>query len=115
MFDALENLSGENFDLVIADPPAFVKSRKDIKPGVRAYRKLARLAAAAVAPDGILCIASCSHHVDATTFAKQVSRGMRDSGRTGRILYSGGAGPDHPVHPALPESVYLKCLFIHLD
>ena len=115
VFEALEQLSGENFDLVIADPPAFVKTRKDLKPGIRAYRKLARMAAAAVAPDGILCIASCSHHVDATLFAEQVRRGLRDVGRTGRILHSGGAGPDHPVHPALPESVYLKCLFVHLD
>ena len=115
VFEALEHLAGESFDLVIADPPAFVKTRKDLKPGIRAYRKLARMSAATVASDGILCIASCSHHVDATQFAEQVRRGLRDAGRTGRILHAGGAGPDHPIHPALPESVYLKCLFIHLD
>ena len=116
-FGALERLGkgGERFGIVIADPPAFVKSRKDLKPGARGYRKLARLSAALVEPGGILCIASCSHHMDAASFAEQVQRGMRDAGRSGRILHAGGAGPDHPVHPNLPESAYLKCLFLQLD
>lgn len=114
-FSALAGLAGERFDVVAADPPAFVKARKDLKPGARGYRKLARLAASVVAPDGVLCIASCSHHVDAALFGEQVRRGLRDAGRAGRILHAGGAGPDHPVHPHLPESAYLKCLFLQLD
>ena len=114
-FSALARLAGERFDVVAADPPAFVKTRKDLKPGARGYRKLARLAASVVAPDGILCIASCSYHVDAALFGEQIRRGLRDAGRTARILHAGGAGPDHPVHPHLPESAYLKCLFLQLD
>jgi 23S rRNA (cytosine1962-C5)-methyltransferase len=116
-FGALEVLVGEGrrFGVVVADPPAFVKTKKDLKPGARGYRKLARLAATLVEPDGILVIASCSHHVDPMLFSDQVRRGLLDAGRTGRILHAGGAGPDHPVHPALPESAYLKCLFLQLD
>lgn len=116
-FDALENLAKgeERFGVVIADPPAFVKTRKDLKPGARGYRKLARLSSSLVEPGGILCIASCSHHMDVASFAEQVARGLRDSNRAGRILHTGGAGPDHPVHPYLPESAYLKCLFLQLD
>ncbi|MGB0631631.1 MAG: class I SAM-dependent rRNA methyltransferase [Alphaproteobacteria bacterium] len=116
-FDALERLGKdkERFGIVIADPPAFVRSKKDMKPGARGYRKLARLSASLVEPGGILFIASCSHHMDVASFADQVQRGMRDAGRSGRILHTGGAGPDHPVHPSLPESAYLKCLFLQLN
>ncbi|MEE2720644.1 MAG: RlmI/RlmK family 23S rRNA methyltransferase, partial [Pseudomonadota bacterium] len=112
--EALAN-DRETFDVVVSDPPAFVKSKKDLKPGARGYRKLARLSASIVAPDGALCIASCSHHMDVSLFAEQVRRGVADAGRSGRILHTSGAGPDHPVHPFLPESAYLKCLFLHLD
>lgn len=116
-FATLEAMAerGDRFGVVVADPPAFVKSKKDLKPGARGYRKLARLAATLVDPEGILCIASCSHHVDAELFAEQVRRGLHDAKRSGRILHSGGAGADHPVHPHLPESAYLKCLLLQLD
>lgn len=116
-FPAMEKLTraGRRFGVVVVDPPAFVKSKKDLKPGTRGYRKLARLAAALVEPQGILCIASCSHHVDMPLFAEQVRRGMEDANRTGRILHADGAGPDHPVHPSLPETAYLKCLFLQID
>lgn len=116
-FAALEKLSEnrEKFGVVVIDPPAFVKSKKDLKPGARGYRKLTRLAAKIVAPGGILCAASCSHHMELALYAEQVRRGVHDAGRTARILHTGGAGPDHPVHPHLPESAYLKCLLIQLD
>ncbi|WP_282605841.1 class I SAM-dependent rRNA methyltransferase [Pelagibius sp. Alg239-R121] len=105
----------ENFGLVIADPPAFVKSKKNLAQGLKGYRKVARLAASLVAPEGALFIASCSHHADPVSFAEQVKRGLNDAGREGRILYSGGAGPDHPVHPALPETSYLKAMLLALN
>ncbi len=107
--------AGRRWDVVVVDPPAFVKSRRDLQAGLRGYRKLARLAAGTVEPGGILFIASCSHHAEPAAFAEQVARGLSDAGRTGRILRSAGAGPDHPVHPLLPESAYLKALTLQLD
>jgi 23S rRNA (cytosine1962-C5)-methyltransferase len=114
-FDALEKLAGKSFDVVICDPPAFVKSRKDLKTGAQGYRKLVRLAAPLVAPGGFLFVASCSHLVDPALFAEQVRRGLRDASRSGRILLSSGAALDHPVHPGLPETAYLKALTLQLD
>ena len=117
VFGELERLAAANerFDIVIADPPAFVKSRKDLAVGLKAYRKLARLAASLVSPGGFLLIASCSHNVDDTAFAAEVARGLSRAGRTGRLLRHAGAGPDHPVHPLLPESAYLKAQAFQLD
>ena len=116
-FAELERLAqaGARFDVVFADPPAFVKSRKDLNVGLRGYRKLARLAAALVAPGGILFLASCSHNVTVEDFVETARRGLGDAERTGRIILASGAAPDHPIHPALPESAYLKALTIALD
>ncbi len=117
VFEALEGLAGarERFSVVVADPPAFVKSRKDLATGLRGYRKLARLAACLVTPGGILFVASCSHNVDQAAFAGEVVRGVAAAGRSGRIIRAAGAAPDHPIHPHLPESAYLKTLTLHLD
>jgi 23S rRNA (cytosine1962-C5)-methyltransferase len=105
----------ERFDIVIADPPAFVKSRKDLKAGAQGYRKMVRLAAPLVERGGLLFAASCSHHIDAALFAEQVRRGLHDAAREARILKATGAATDHPVHPSLPESAYLKALLMQLD
>jgi 23S rRNA (cytosine1962-C5)-methyltransferase len=107
--------AGERFDVVIADPPAFARSRRDVPAALRGYRKLARFAASLTAPGGFVFIASCSHNVGATDFAEAVRRGLADAGRTGRILREAGAGPDHPVNPALPETAYLKSQVLSLD
>jgi len=106
---------GERFEVVISDPPAFVRSRKDLGPGLRGYRKLARLAAGVTAPRGYLFLASCSHNVTPEDFIESARHGLDDAGRTGRILLSAGAAPDHPTHPSLPESAYLKALVLALD
>jgi 23S rRNA (cytosine1962-C5)-methyltransferase len=103
------------FGVVIADPPAFVKSRKDLGSGLKGYRKLARLAAALVTEPGFLCLGCCSHHVSPDQFAAETWAGIREAGRGGRLIRSSGAGPDHPVHPALPETAYLKFLVYALD
>jgi 23S rRNA (cytosine1962-C5)-methyltransferase len=107
--------AGERFDLVICDPPAFVRSRKDLAAGAKGYRKMARLAAELAAPGGFLFLASCSHNMPAEQFAEELRRGLAQAGRGGRILLSAGAAPDHPVHPFLPESAYLKAQVIQLD
>ncbi len=106
---------GERFDLVIVDPPAFARTKKDLGPALRGYRKLARLSAGLVAKGGAMLIASCSHQVEPDAFAEVVRRGMQDAERQGRILASTGAAPDHPVHPFLPESAYLKAEMMVLD
>jgi 23S rRNA (cytosine1962-C5)-methyltransferase len=106
---------GRRFELVIADPPAFAKSRKEAPAALRGYRKLARLAASLAARDGMLFLASCSYNIGAAEFAEAVRRGLADAGRGFRILRTAGAGPDHPVHPALPETAYLKALTLALD
>ncbi|CAN5922347.1 class I SAM-dependent rRNA methyltransferase [soil metagenome] len=114
-FEALEKRSGKHYEVVICDPPAFVKSRKDLKIGAQGYRKLVRLAAPLVTKGGFLFVASCSHLVDMPLFAEQVRRGLRDASRNGRILKSSGAALDHPVHPGLPETAYLKAMTLQLD
>lgn len=116
-FAAIEGLAGEKarFDLVITDPPAFVRAKKDLAVGLRGYRKLAREAAGLVAESGFFVMACCSHNVSAEAFAAEVTAGIRAAGRGARQIYQSGAAPDHPVHPALPETAYLKCLAYALD
>lgn len=107
--------AGERFGVVVVDPPAFVKSKKDLQAGAKGYRKMARLAAPLVEAGGFLFCASCSHHMPADMFAEEIAHGLHLAGRSGRILRASGASADHPVHPMLPESAYLKALILHLD
>ena len=115
VFETLEKMNPRSHEVVICDPPAFVKSRKDLKTGAQGYRKLVRLAAPLVTKGGFFFVASCSHLVDPPLFAEQVRRGLRDAERSGRILLSSGAALDHPVHPNLPETAYLKAMVLQLD
>jgi 23S rRNA (cytosine1962-C5)-methyltransferase len=116
-FAALDRLAADKrrFGIVVADPPAFVRNKRELKPGLRGYRKLARACAAVVAEEGVLAIACCSHNVPEDAFADEVRRGLRDAGRPARLIRQAGAAADHPVHPALPESAYLKCNVYMLD
>ena len=107
--------AGERFDIVIADPPAFAKSRKDVPAALRGYRKLTRLAASVTASGGVLFLACCSHNVAEAEFAEAVRRGLGDARRGARILRVAGADADHPIHPALPETAYLKAMTLALD
>jgi 23S rRNA (cytosine1962-C5)-methyltransferase len=117
VFEELARLATEKekFDIVVADPPPFVKSRKDLEPGAKAYRKLARLAADVTAPNGILLMASCSHNIPLERFASECAAGISRAGRSASLIHTAGAGPDHPVHPMLPETAYLKALVYALD
>jgi 23S rRNA (cytosine1962-C5)-methyltransferase len=107
--------SGERFDIVIADPPAFAKSRSDVPAALRGYRKLTRLAASVTSTGGLLFLACCSHNVGESEFAEAVRRGLADAGRSARIIRLAGADADHPLHPSLPETGYLKTLTLALD
>ncbi len=117
VFEEMERLGGANerFEIVIADPPPFVKSRKDLEPGAKAYRKLARLSARVAAPGGFLLLASCSHNISLERFASECAAGIARADRRARLIRTAGAGPDHPVHPMLPETAYLKALMYALD
>ncbi len=115
-FDTMEALAKtrERFDIVICDPPAFARSRKDADAGLRAYGRMARLAAPLVAQGGFLFVASCSHHAPLDAWAAQIAWGLHRARRPARILATTGAGPDHPVHPHLPETAYLKGQLLQL-
>jgi len=115
--EELERLAAakESFDVVIADPPPFVRARKDLEPGAKAYRRLARLAAGVVAPNGFVLLASCSHNIAAERFATECAAGIARTGRRATLIRQAGASADHPVHPLLPESAYLKTLVYALD
>jgi len=117
VFEELERLiaAKETFDVVIGDPPPFVKAKKDLETGAKAYRKLARLAAQVTAPGGFLFLASCSHNIAMDRLAFECAMGISRTGRQARLIHQAGAGPDHPVHPMLPESAYLKALVYALD
>ncbi|SEL37161.1 class I SAM-dependent rRNA methyltransferase [Halomonas daqiaonensis] len=113
--DAFEVLAalkaeGEEFDVVILDPPAFIRKRKDIPNGERAYGKLNREAMRLLGRDGLLLSASCSMHLTPERLVDVVRGAVRHQDRQGQILFQGHQGPDHPVHPAIPETSYLKAL-----
>jgi 23S rRNA (cytosine1962-C5)-methyltransferase len=112
-FEVMQRLGkeGRQFNIVLADPPAFVKSRKDIAAGLKGYEKIARLAAPLVKSGGLLFVASCSHHASRGAFNNAVIKG---AGRDAAILKQTGAAPDHPRHPKLPQSEYLKGLLLKL-
>lgn len=116
-FEVLEALAGEGarFDLVICDPPAFAPAKPALEAGLRAYERIARLAAPLVSPGGYLVLCSCSHAADLNAFRNASARGIGRGGRRGQIIHTGFAGPDHPVLPQLAESSYLKALTFRLD
>jgi 23S rRNA (cytosine1962-C5)-methyltransferase len=115
-FAALEALGAEGarFGLVICDPPAFAPTRTALEPGLRAYERLARLAAPLVEPQGDLILCSCSQAASLPEFRAACARGIGKAGRRAQILHTGFAGPDHPLHPALADQAYLKALVFRL-
>ncbi len=115
-FDTMTALAGEGarFGLVVCDPPAFAPNKPALEAGLRAYERVARLGAALVEPDGFLVLCSCSHAADLARFREASLRGVGKAGRSARLIATGAAGPDHPTHPYLAESAYLKALFLRL-
>ena len=116
-FDVLDALVKEKarFDLVIVDPPAFAKRRKDLPKALAAYKRLNQLAMQLLADDGILVSCSCSYHVSAEELQDAIAKAARAAQRHVQILEFGGQAPDHPVHPAIPETRYLKACFCHVS
>jgi 23S rRNA (cytosine1962-C5)-methyltransferase len=112
-FDALAALQErrERFDVVILDPPAFIKRKKDVPQGQAAYRKLNQLALSLIERDGILVSCSCSYHLAAEDLVTAIQGAARHANRFVQVLEAGGQSPDHPVHPAIPETRYLKAFF----
>jgi 23S rRNA (cytosine1962-C5)-methyltransferase len=112
-FEAMKALHerGERFDVVVLDPPAFIKRKKDIPQGQAAYRKLNQLALALIEGEGLLVSCSCSYHLAPEELVTAIQTAARHAGRLVQILESGGQSPDHPVHPAIPETRYLKAFF----
>ena len=112
-FDVLESLAkeGARFDVVVIDPPAFAKRRKDLPKALAAYKRLNQLAMQVLASDGILVSCSCSYHVSAEELQDAIAKAARAADKHVQILEFGGQSPDHPVHPAIPETRYLKAYF----
>lgn len=104
----------ERFDVIVADPPAFIKRRKDMKEGTLAYRRINEAAMGLLNRDGLLVSASCSHHMDESRLVTTVQQAARHMDRTLQLLERGQQGPDHPVHPAIPETAYLKAAYLRV-
>jgi 23S rRNA (cytosine1962-C5)-methyltransferase len=116
-FDTMKELidAGEQYDLVICDPPAFAPNKPALTAGLRAYERVARLGSQLVASGGYLGLCSCSHAADLQSFRTACLTGIGKSERSAQILHTGFAGADHPTHTSLSESAYLKAMFFRLD
>lgn len=101
----------ERFDVVVLDPPAFIKRRKDMESGLNGYRRVNQLAMQLLNRDGLLLSASCSHHLETARLQELILGRARHLDRELAIVGQGHQGADHPVHPAIPETAYLKALF----
>jgi len=112
-FEVLANLQQavSRFDIVVVDPPAFVKRRKDLAAGLRAYYEINRLALSLLNPDGMLISASCSYHVSADDLLNEIRKAALHSPYDIQVIAQGHQAPDHPVHPAMPETHYIKAFF----
>lgn len=117
VFDELRRLvsAGARFDLVVLDPPAFVKTRAALEAGLAGYKEINLRALKALRPGGWLVTCSCSYHVDEARLRETVLEAARDAGRGIRIVESRSQARDHPVHPAMPETRYLKCLILWVE
>jgi 23S rRNA (cytosine1962-C5)-methyltransferase len=110
VFEVLKYLRQEKqkFDIVIVDPPAFIKRKKDFKEGLTAYRRVNEMAMQLCARDGLLVSASCSHHLSGDNLLQQIQGAARHLDRFVQLLEQGHQSPDHPIHPAIPETAYIK-------
>ena len=119
VFEYLEqhqNLNEDDkFDLIILDPPAFIKNKKDYQSGLKGYEKLVKLSLTLLKNNAMLMINSCSHHASQLDLINCVKNACYKSNRKSRLIRSNGAGIDHPVHVALKENEYLKSLTFFIN
>jgi 23S rRNA (cytosine1962-C5)-methyltransferase len=114
--DVMEVLQrGEKYDVVILDPPAFAKSRQQVKKALSLYQNLNRAALEALNPGGILITSTCSHFVGREEFLEVLKRAVTSAQRQAWLLNIAGASPDHPVLMAMPESEYLTCATLRVE
>ena len=115
-FDVMKDLrqSKQHFDVIVVDPPAFIKRRKDLKEGTLAYRRINAAAMGLLSRDGMLISASCSFHMAEDSLLQTLQQAARHMDRSMQLLEKGQQGPDHPVHPAIPETAYLKASFLRV-
>lgn len=113
-FDAMKNLLREQrrYEVIVIDPPAFVKKFKDRKEGLLAYQRINEIGLKLLAPGGILVSCSCSMHVSMEDLMEMMQRIAYRTNSRLQVLERGHQGPDHPVHIAIPESDYLKALIL---
>ncbi len=113
VFEFLKQARLENqlYDIIVLDPPALIKRKKDFKLGNEAYRRLNHLALQVLSKNGILISASCSFHLSRDNLHEILRSSGRHIDRHLVFFASGGQGPDHPIDPASPESEYLKTFF----
>ena len=116
-FDLLRDYSdsGQKYDTIVLDPPAFAKSKRDLETALRGYKELNLRALKMLRPGGILVSCSCSYHVSAAKLMEAVAAAALDSHRIIRILENLGAAKDHPIVLGIPETSYLKCLVLHVS
>ena len=114
LMKSLRGDGGEKFEVVNVDPPAFIKRRKDVKAGQQAYRRINEQAMRLLGDDGILVTSSCSHHLHEDAYLRLLAQAASNSGRQYQILEQRYQGPDHPVHPAIAETRYLKTFILRV-
>ncbi len=102
---------GRRFGVVILDPPAFIQRKKDLKKGIAAYRRINELGLQLLHPGGLLVSASCSMHLSRADLISAMQQAAVRAGCQLRVVEQGAQGPDHPIHPAIPETEYLKAVF----
>ncbi len=117
VFETLEGFAKEKceFDTIVLDPPAFAKSKKNLFGAMRKYAQLNKQALGILKKGGTLITCSCSHHIRRDDFIKMLGEAAADAGRNARILEIRGQAMDHPIHPSMPETEYLKCIIARID
>ncbi|WP_116368256.1 class I SAM-dependent rRNA methyltransferase [Parahaliea mediterranea] len=114
--EAMEALvaEGRRFGVVILDPPAFIQRKRDIKKGIKAYQRINGLGLKLLAPGGVLVSGSCSMHLERADLVAAVQAAAVRANRQVRLIEQGAQGADHPIHPAILETEYLKALFFRV-